>query len=147
MGIFTNRPGRSVLIVAVALLACIAAIQPASAQIVYGSIVGSVEDQTGAVIPGATVTITNAETGVAREGSSDSEGRYSFPNVLPGRYTIKVVAKGFKTTNTNDVEVSPTSVARFTLKLEVGQLSEQVTVEASAALLQTDKADTHSEIG
>ncbi len=129
------------------MLACTVAIQPANAQLVYGSVVGVVEDQSGAVVPGAAVTLVNRETALTREASADAEGRYSFVNVLPGRYNLKVTAKGFRTTNESDFEVSPTQVARLTVKLEVGQLSDQVTVEATAALLQTDKADTHTEIG
>jgi hypothetical protein len=81
-----------------------------------------------------------------RETKADAEGRYSFGNVLPGRYNVKVTAPGFRTTLENDFEVTPTVVARINVKLEVGQLADQVTVDANVALLQTDKADTHSEI-
>ena len=118
----------------------------AHAQVLYGSVVGTVTDQSQALIPGATVTITSKDTGVSRETTSDQGGRYSFGNVLPGNYDLKVVAKGFRTSAVNNVDVSPNTVGRVDLRLEVGQLTEQVTVEASTVELQTDKSDTHSEI-
>ena len=118
----------------------------AHAQVLYGSVVGTVTDQSQALIPGATVTITSKATGVSRETTSDQGGRYSFGNVLPGNYDLKVVAKGFRTSAVNNVDVSPNTVGRVDLRLEVGQLTEQVTVEASTVELQTDKSDTHSEI-
>ena len=118
----------------------------AHAQVLYGSVVGTVTDQSQALIPGATITITSKDTGVSRETTSDQGGRYSFGNVLPGNYDLKVVAKGFRTSAVNNVDVSPNTVGRVDLRLEVGQLTEQVTVEASTVELQTDKSDTHSEI-
>jgi hypothetical protein len=114
--------------------------------VLYGSVIGGVTDQSDASVPNATVTLTSKETGQSRDTTSDASGRYSFVNVLPGRYDIKVVGAGFRTFTTTDVDVSPNVVARVDVKLAVGQLTEQVTVEASQALLQTDKSDTHSEI-
>ncbi|MBV8820731.1 MAG: TonB-dependent receptor, partial [Acidobacteriaceae bacterium] len=145
MSRFTRGRINLLLLAACALLIATSA-APAYAQLVYGSVVGTVEDQTGAVVPNAAVVLTNRETNQNREGNTDSEGRYSFANVLPGRYNVKVTATGFRTTNQNDFEVNPAIVARIDVKLEVGQLADQVTVEANAALLQTDKADTHTEL-
>jgi hypothetical protein len=125
---------------------CVVVAPRAHAQVLYGSIVGTITDQSQALIPGATITITSKETGLSRETASDQGGRYSFANVLPGIYDLKVVAKGFRTFAVSNVDVSPNVVGRVDVKLEVGQLAEQVTVEASAVELQTDKSDTHSEI-
>lgn len=116
--------------------------RPAVGQVVYGSVVGTATDPTGSVIPDAALTLTNRGTSVSTEATSDSSGRYSFVNVLPGRYNLKVVARGFRTLSENDFEVVPNAVQRIDAKLEVGQISEQVTVEATAAVLQTEKADT-----
>src|SRR5713226_9941667 len=80
-----------------ALLGAGALVQPISAQVLYGSVVGTVEDQSGAVVPNATVTMTNKQTGVTRETTSDAGGRYSVVNVLPGGYELKVTATGFRT--------------------------------------------------
>ncbi|MBZ5619815.1 MAG: carboxypeptidase regulatory-like domain-containing protein [Acidobacteriia bacterium] len=127
-------------------LYCGFAVRPMTAQVLYGSVVGTITDQSDSVVPGATVTLTSKETGVSREVQTDSAGRYSFVNVLPGRYDVKVVATGFRTSAQTDLEVTPNTVGRVDMKLEVGQLTETVSVEATAALLQTDKSDTHSEI-
>ncbi len=132
-------------LVAMAWLASVA-VQPGHAQVLYGSVIGTVTDQSQALIPGATVTLTNRATGTSREATSDQGGRYSFVNVLSGNYDLKVVSQGFRTFTVNNVDVSPNVVGRVDVKLEVGQLTEQVTVEASAVELQTDKSDTHSEI-
>jgi hypothetical protein len=119
---------------------------PAYSQVLYGSVIGTVTDASGAIVPNAAVTLTNKATGLAREDKSDEGGRYTFVNVAPGTYDIKIVASGFRTNSQTDIDVRPTEVARFDAKLEVGQMTEQVTVSANAAALQTDKADTHSVI-
>jgi hypothetical protein len=119
---------------------------PAPAQVVYGSVVGTVTDQSDAIVPNAGVTLTNRDTGVTRSASTDNGGRYSFVNVLPGRYDIKVTATGFRTFSQTDTDVSPNTVSRADFKLEVGQLTETVSVEATQTELQTEKGDTHSEI-
>jgi hypothetical protein len=119
---------------------------PASAQVLYGSIVGTVEDPSGAVVPTAAVTITNKQTGAARESVTDNQGRYFIGNVLAGTYDLKVTATGFRTVNVADVDVTINTVTRRDLKLEVGGTAETVTVQAATTLLQTDKSDVRSEI-
>jgi hypothetical protein len=116
--------------------------RPAVAQVVYGSVLGTVTDPSGSVIPDAVVTLTSRETSISKETTSDPSGRYSFVNVLPGHYNLKVVSKGFRTLSENDFEVVPNVVQRIDPKLEVGQISDQVTVDATASVLQTEKADT-----
>ncbi len=133
------------LLLAVLLLAAMAP-WPASAQVLYGSIVGTVEDPTGAVVPNATITITSSATGAIRETTSDNAGRYSILNVLPGTYEMKITATGFRTLVRTGVEVTINTVTRIEGKLEVGQLAEQVTVSAAASQLQTDKSDVRSEL-
>src|SRR5579862_7605625 len=65
---------------------------PARAQVLYGSLVGTVTDPTGAVIPNASVTITDSQTGVSREEKTDGSGRYSVANLAPGTYSVRVTA-------------------------------------------------------
>src|SRR5579884_2481123 len=122
------------------------ALRPAAAQVLYGSVIGTVTDQSDAVVPNATLTLTNKETGATRNGVTDDGGRYSFVNVLPGRYDLKVTAKGFRTFSQADLEVFANTVARSDFKLEVGQVTETVSVQATADALQTEKADTHTEM-
>ena len=119
---------------------------PAAAQVLYGSIVGSVQDPSGAVIPKASVVLTSRETGVTREAETDDAGRFSLSGVLPGSYDLRVTAPGFRTSTRTGVDVTINTVTRENLTLEVGQTSEQVTVAASAVMLQTDKSDVRIEI-
>jgi len=127
-------------------LLCGVGVRPASAQVLYGSVVGTVTDQSDSAVPKARATLTSKETGTSREVQTDESGRYSFVNVLPGRYDIKVSASGFKAFAVSDFDVNPNTVGRVDVKLELGQLTETISVEATAALLQTDKSDTHAEI-
>ena len=118
----------------------------AQAQVLYGSLVGTVTDPSGAGVPLAAVTITNADTNIGKDVKVDEEGRYSFVNVIPGRYTLKVSAPGFRTFSETDIDVSPNTIGRVDVKLEVGQINDQITVEGTAAELQTEKADTHAQL-
>ncbi|MCX6631782.1 MAG: TonB-dependent receptor, partial [Candidatus Solibacter sp.] len=122
------------------------AAKPAAAQVLYGSMVGAIEDQTGAAVPKATVTITNKDTGVTRTTAADDQGRYSLLNVQAGSYELKVSATGFRTVNKADILVAINTVSRQDMRLEIGAMTEQVTVTGSAEMLQTDKSDVRHEI-
>lgn len=121
-------------------------VRPAAAQVLYGSVVGLLQDSSGGAIPGATVMITNKETAQTHETKSDESGRYSISNVQPGQYDLKITANGFSPQARTDVGVSVNTVSRLDLTMEVGSLTEAITVQAETTLLQTDKADTHSVI-
>ncbi|MCB1020367.1 MAG: TonB-dependent receptor [Acidobacteria bacterium] len=133
------------LLVAVLLTGAFAP-QSAMAQVLYGSLTGVVSDPSGASIPGAELEATQTLTGRVLKGTSDAEGRYSFVNAPAGPYDVKVTADGFRSLSQQGVTVSVNSVTRLDVTLELGQVTEVVTVEASAATLQTEKADTSSEI-
>jgi hypothetical protein len=120
--------------------------QPATAQVLYGSLTGLVTDQTGASIPGAQVTATHTQTGRVNTTSSDAEGRYSFVNIQAGAYDVRVTADGFRALTQTGTAVSVNAVTRADLQLELGQVTEVITVEGAAVSLQTEKADTSSEI-
>lgn len=146
MDVIRRRFGRASVLL-LGLLALVAmATQPASAQVLYGSLVGTVEDQSGAVVPGASIIITNTATGAIRETSADPQGRYTVVNVPAGVYDVTASAPGFRTVNRTGVEITINNVTRLGVSLGVGQVSEQVTVSASAATLQTDRSDTRAEI-
>ena len=98
------------------------------------------------MVPKATVVLTNKQTGSVRETTTDDAGRFSVLSVVSGVYDIRVTAAGFRTLSRTDIDVSINTVTRQDLKLEVGQASEQVTVSASAAVLQTDKSDVRHEL-
>ena len=122
------------------------AVPAAQAQVLYGSLVGTVEDSSGAVVPNAKVTITEVATSLSRDGQTDDRGRYSFPSIPSGTYTVRTTASGFKTVVRENVEVTVNSVARVDLKLELGTIAETINVQESAISLQTEKADTRTEI-
>ncbi len=134
------------IVLAVFILAAGIATQPVEAQVLYGSIVGTVEDPSGAVVPGANISLTNVATGVVRELQADAQGRYSVVNLPAGTYNLMVTAPGFRTSTSTGIVVTINTVTRINPRLEVGQVSEQVTVSATAAALQTDRTDTRAEI-
>jgi carboxypeptidase family protein/TonB-dependent receptor-like protein len=121
-------------------------VSSASAQVLYGSVVGTVTDQVGAVVPGATIKVTNTATGLTRQVTADSTGSYSLTNLLEGDYELAVSASGFKPLTQKGVNVRINNVSHIDLKLEVGGVSETVTVDASSALLQTSKADVNTNL-
>src|SRR5260370_34467285 len=121
--------------------------RPARAQVLYGSIVGTVQDVSGSAVPGATVAITNNATGQSHETINSNDGLYSFVDILPGPYTVTVTAKGFRTSRTTNTQVSINTVTRVDAQLQVGERAETVTVEAASATIQTDSADLHVSLG
>ena len=131
--------------VTVALLAGVLAGR-SDAQVLYGSIVGNVADSTKAAVPGATVTIIHKETNLARESTTTSDGTYRFVNVQPGTYTVRVALAGFKESVKEGVPVSANAVSRVDFGLEVGQLTEAVTVQSEQKLLQTDSGSVTVEL-
>ena len=116
------------------------------AQVLYGSLVGNVTDESGAAIPGATVTVTHKETGASREAVADSTGAYRFANLQSGTYTVTVKIEGFRTFTRSDIPVTLNNVTRADAALQVGALTESVTVTGERPLLQTDRAEVRSEL-
>ena len=77
-----------------------------------GTITGEVKDQSGALVPNATITVTNTATNVARTTQTNSAGIYSFPGLIPGTYQVKAAAGGFQTAVTNNIELQVQQTAR-----------------------------------
>src|SRR5262245_55651176 len=128
-----RRELRSAVLVWLLLLAWSA---PAAAQVLYGSIVGTVTDSENLAVPGATVTITHAETNQSRETTTNETGNYLFPNVAAGTYSVEVTLPGFQTFRAQDIAVRLNTAVRVDAKLSVGAIQESVNVSASAVLLQ-----------
>ena len=129
--------------IAITLLVASFGARPAPAQVLYGSIVGTVTDQANAVVPKAAVTVTNAATGLSRRVDADETGYYSVPNLPEGAYDVSVTAPGFKVVTQKGVAVSINNVTRADVSLQVGALTDSVTVEATAVSLQTTKTDVN----
>ena len=94
---------------------------------------GVVSDPTGAAVPNADVSLTNAEISVARSTRTNSNGAYAFLNVVPGAYTISVSASGFASVKQSQVTLQVNQTATFDFHLQIGQAQQSVTVEATAA--------------
>jgi hypothetical protein len=119
---------------------------PAHAQVLYGSLVGTATDSSGAAVAGAEVTATNKATGQVRQAQTNEVGQYSFVAVLPGPYEVKVTKEGFRTVTDTSVEVTANNTTRIDLSLPVGSVNEAITVEATSASLQTDSATVKNEV-
>ncbi len=134
----------SLAVAALALLAISG--RPAFSQTLYGSITGLVEDSSGGVVPNAKVIAINPSTGLSQETTSDVSGNFTLQNLQPGTYDLKVSVQGFKTQSRTSVVVTPNTVNRANFRMEVGALTEQITIAADAVQLQADKSDSHTEI-
>ena len=110
------------------------------AQFENGSIVGSVRDAAGALVPGAAVSVVNEATGVEISRESDKAGEYQVPSLRPGKYRITVDEAGFSLNVQNDVVVSVGTPRRVDIALAAGSSSERVEVEATALQLDTDNS-------
>src|SRR3954447_13492109 len=119
---------------------------PLQAQVLYGSIVGTVTDQSSAVIANAQIKAVNPATGETRETTTDDAGHFTLSNLIPGSYDIRVSAPSFRTYTRTDVTASVNTVSRVDVQLEVGGTNQEVTVAATAAMLQTDKSDLHTDL-
>jgi outer membrane receptor protein involved in Fe transport len=110
------------------------------AQSATGGIRGAVNDANGAALPNAAVTAKNVATGVDLKTTSNSEGIYAFPRILPGKYTVTVEVAGFKKSEVSDIEVSVGKDTVIDVQLQAGQISDVVTVTggAEAALVERD---------
>src|SRR5262245_57693880 len=110
------------------LLPLVAAI-PAAAQQTTATVLGTISDPSGAAVPGVSVQALNLATNVARETTSDSSGSYSIPNLPPGSYKVTASKTGFQTARLDNVTLQVEQVARLDLRLEVGNMTETVTVD------------------
>lgn len=125
-----------------AVAALLLSVVGAEAQVLYGTIVGQVTDSTGAVVPSATVRITNRETNQSREATSSDAGSFSFPTLPGGSYDVTVSRQGFQTLTAQGITVAVDRVSRVDAVLRVGAVTETVQVSAEAAPLQTGAPST-----
>src|SRR4030095_6355819 len=109
-------------------------------------IVGQVTDATRGALPGATVTVPNAGTNARRSAVTDSEGRFTIPNLPPATYTIRVELSGFQAAELKDVTLRNGEIARHTVVLVLANVAENVTVSGVSPLLQTTNASVTQTI-
>jgi hypothetical protein len=107
-------------------------------QRITGSIEGRISDASGAVLPGVEITVTSDTTGLVRTILTNETGRYNFPVLPPGGYTVQTSFPGFRTEIRSGVNVQTDSNARIDFELQVGQITESIEVTADAPLIETD---------
>src|SRR3984885_5886804 len=115
------------------------------AQSTFGSIVGTVKDSSGAVIPGATVMLTNSGTAAQRTVITDQHGDYSLVNLNPGKYQITVSAAGFEKTDFSDLDLQSRETKRVDAALKLGSATETVMVQGASAGVITPEVSNLSE--
>jgi Carboxypeptidase regulatory-like domain/TonB-dependent Receptor Plug Domain len=130
-----------------ALVAILASTSSAFAQFDTASVLGTVRDSTGAVVPGATVTLKNVSTGIVSNTVSDDKGDYQFQNVRIGSYTVRAELQGFSAAEAEDVQVTVNARLRVDLALKVGNVGETVVVTGAAMLLESESSDRGQVIG
>src|SRR5215471_7090335 len=141
-----ESPMRRTLCFAVAVvLLCGLTVTGAVGQAVYGSILGTVTDPSGAAVNGAKVTATSQTKNVSVEAATNESGNYSITHLMPDVYTIRVEAQGFKILEFKDIQVSADSASRVDGQFQVGGTSETVEVTSEAPQLKTDRADVSIE--
>jgi hypothetical protein len=119
---------RDVFPLGVLLLGLVLVVPPAPAQAVHGAIVGSVMDTTGAVVPGATVTLTDTDKGVVRTTTSSAIGEYQFLDANADHYNVEVEAQGFEKWSTTGLQLNTLQTLRVDAKLVVGSVSGTIKV-------------------
>ncbi len=132
--------------VATLILSLAFLIKPATAQVLFGSVVGNVTDSSGAAVAGATVKITEMQTNETRSVVTNEGGTYTISTVPAGTYQVEITQTGFRAFLTSNILVNQNNVVRVDAQLQVGAQAEKIEVTAEAAVLQTDRADIHTEV-
>ena len=120
----------------VLLVVCL--VTPGFGQTTFGTLLGSVTDASGAVVPNATIKVTNQGENTSRDVTSDANGNYQAENTKEGIYTLTVTAQGFSELIVKDIRLTARQTVRTDLKLVVGGSTEKVTVEALPELINTE---------
>jgi hypothetical protein len=121
----------------VLMVACLVPVKALAQGETTSAIVGQVRDATNAVVPGAIVTITNSETGLRRNAKTDDSGRFNFPQLKPGIYSVKVEASGFEPRQNNNVVSALGQKQTVDFTLGVARSNETVEVSSEAPILNS----------
>lgn len=121
-------------------------VSAAHAQVLYGSLSGTVTDPNNAAIPNAKVDAVEMHKGIHMDATTDSSGLYRISDVLPGLWKITVTAPGFNTQETDNVVIDANNAVRMDEQLAIARANESVTVTTAPPELQTDRADVHIDI-
>ena len=122
------------------VLGLVLAASRVAAQIGSGAVTGTVEDQAGAGVPGATVTVIAVATNRSRTAATDRDGRYVFTGLAPGEYRVRVELEGFRPVTREGVRMVTGETVRLDLRLDVGGVTEAISVKGDASLLRSDSS-------
>jgi Carboxypeptidase regulatory-like domain/TonB dependent receptor/TonB-dependent Receptor Plug Domain len=134
------------LIAAAALLLAVSMPVPVGAQVAGGTLSGTITDPSGAGIPQAQITIKNVATGVERDISTNENGFYSAPNLLPGEYQVTISAKGFNTEVKSGFTINVGARQVFDLAMQIGTVTHKVEVTAEAPAIQLASSDISATV-
>ena len=118
----------------------------ASAQVLYGTLLGNVTDQTGAPIPNAKVEALNTLTGQLKSSATDDRGAYFFNDLQTGTYKVTIASPAFGKMQQDNLRINANTTVRFDAAMSVAGVNESVTVAATASVLKTDKADVSAQL-
>src|ERR1035441_7609330 len=124
------------------ILAAVSAVMGLMAQSITSSLIGTVTDSSGAVVPNATIIATNVATNARGQAATDSVGNYLLLQLSPGSYTVEVSAPGFKKSLHSAIVLELQEQARLDVKLEVGSASDTVTVDRKSTRLEATTSPT-----
>ncbi len=132
------------------MCACVAlfflAVCSSFGQAVNGTLLGTINDSSGATVAGAKVSATEVNTGINRESTSNESGNFTFPDLPPGKYRVLVELAGFEKAARENIDVLVNSSVRMDVTLTPGSINDTITVSAETAILQTDRSDTGRKI-
>jgi hypothetical protein len=131
----------------VALLVCGALSRRTQAQTTRGTITGAVADESGAVVVGAKITVTQIDTGFTHATTIDSTGNYVVPSLFPGRYKVEAELQGFQKTVVEPLQLHVDERLAVNLTLKVGTLTQEVVVTSQGELVQTASASIGQVVG
>jgi len=131
-----NKTSLSIAVLAATLLA-----DQLSAQTTLGTIRGLVTDPSGAAVSGVNVAVRNVDTNILNRTTTNQSGLYEVTNLIPGRYAVQAEASGFKTVMVSNVLLETSATVRSDIRLEVGELTTSINVEAAAPVTNTESAD------
>jgi Carboxypeptidase regulatory-like domain len=115
-------------------------------QAVSATLVGTVTDNTGAIVSRATITIVENSTGIQHTDVTNDSGNYTFPNLTPGGYNVTISAQGFKKESRSNVDVAVNTTTRVDVTLQAGSVTETVTVTGAPPIMETDRADVSTNL-
>src|ERR1035437_5425515 len=115
-------------------------------QAITGDILGTIQDTTGGVVPGAKITLTEVDTGIKLEAISDAGGNYLFAQLKPGHYSLEVSKQGFQTQTTSNIELQVGQRPRVDVALQVGAVTQMIEVSAGGVVLLDTQTSTVGQV-